>query len=77
MRFACIRRCSICLVLHICDVIAFMFFIQEDCFSCSTRPVMVELPSDALLQDLYNYLTENQNLYVKCMAALVLTDFTP
>ena len=35
---------------------------KEDCISCSTKPVTLTFTTDATLQQVYDYLRENQNL---------------
>ena len=35
---------------------------KEDCISCSTKPVSLTFTADTTLQQLYDYLKENQKL---------------
>ena len=35
---------------------------KEDCISCSTKPISLTFTTDTTLQQLYDYLKENQKL---------------
>ena len=37
---------------------------KEDCVSCSTKPVTLTFTTGTTLQEVYDYLRENQNLLV-------------
>ena len=50
--------------LHVTLRISQSLFSQEDCPACSTRPLPLTFHEDATLQDVYDYLCENEQLLV-------------
>jgi ubiquitin-activating enzyme E1 C len=47
---------------------------KEDCMSCSTKPVTLTFTTDATLQQVYDYLRENQNFLMKAPSITTVID---
>ncbi|XP_064388064.1 NEDD8-activating enzyme E1 catalytic subunit-like isoform X2 [Halichondria panicea] len=47
---------------------------KEECPSCSMKPVNLSFPEDSTLQDVYNYLCENESFAMKSPALTAVVD---
>ena len=53
-----------CVVYYIVLCCMCYFHVQEDCLSCSKKPIDVSFSPQSTLKVVYDYLVENANLYV-------------